>query len=125
MIRSLALPALLIMLLGFAACAPAGETRTAQRGPLTSDEIREAGLSGTALEAVQHLRPQWLRTRSGGGIRVYVDGSRVSQNTSGLAGISVQQVGRIERMSASEATTRYGTVAGGHPEGAIIVTSAR
>ena len=61
---------LLLASLGFVACAGAGTQSRSSRqlDVLTRDEIAQAGV-GTALEAVEQLRPQFLRPRGGASIR--------------------------------------------------------
>jgi threonine aldolase len=124
----LLLPLALLMgaLLVLPACAPAGETtQRSARGPLTAAEIETAGIRGTALEVVRNLRAEWLNTRTGGDIRVYVDGARFGNTAASLGSISAQNIGRMERLSANAASTRFGSGAGGHPEGAIVITTTR
>jgi hypothetical protein len=102
-----------------AACAPAGgdATRSA-RGPITAAEIADAGITTTALDAVQRVRPQWMHTRGGQQVRVYLDGNRFGNDIRSLAGIPAGNVHRIEQLSPQQATTRWG---GGHLGGAIHV----
>jgi hypothetical protein len=123
---------LLGVLLAVPACAPAGETALSARGPITFDDIQAANISGSAFEVVRSLRPEWLNLRgrtdirsleNGGaeeGIRIYLDGTRLGETAGALSSIPVQNIGRIERLNAQEATTRYGS---GHLHGAIVVTS--
>jgi len=114
--RFLILPLALAFGLSLAACAPADETQQrSQRGPLLQAEIAEAAISGSALTAVQRLRPQWL-SRAGQAV-VYIDESRAG-GTGALNTVPIQHVVRIERLNAGEATTRFGT---GHPQGAFLV----
>lgn len=93
--------------------------------------ITEAELSSrptlTARQAVEQLRPQFLRVRgtttlgnaqTGDVIWVYVDGTRMGQ-IDVLNNIGVHEVREIRYLSPSEATNRYGT---GHVQGAILVT---
>jgi hypothetical protein len=118
----------LCVLLVLPACAPTNgdAAQRSARGPVTAEEIQEAGIRGSALDALRQLRPEWLRSRTvEGQIRVYLDGSRYGNTAASLNGIPVQSVGRIERLSANAASTRFGSGSGGHPEGAIAVTTAR
>ena len=68
----------------------------------------------------------WLRSRGyqnfelAGGIDVYVDRTRMSFET--LAVIPVHELERLEYLSASDATLRFGTQ-DGNP--AIVVTTKR
>jgi hypothetical protein len=93
--------------------------------------ITEAELSSrstlTARQAIEQLRPQFLRIRgtttlgnaqTGDVIWVYVDGTRMGQ-LDVLHNIGVHEVREIRYLNPSEATNRYGT---GHVQGAILVT---
>jgi len=93
-------------------------------------EIAAAGVTN-GLEAVQRLRPAMLRGRGGTSSRdnagsdlavvVYVDGVRLGGPES-LAQITALTIKDIRFLSASDATTRFGT---GVPLGAIVVTTKR
>jgi len=102
-----------------------------QRQRKDPNVITEAELSSrptlTALQAVEQLRPQFLRIRgtttlgnaqTGDVIWVYVDGTRMGQ-VDVLHNIGVHEVREIRYLNPSEATNRYGT---GHVQGAILVT---
>lgn len=111
------------------ACAASGTSnRTGSRNLLTSEEIREveAG-SPTLAQVIQRLRPWWMRSRartiSGDEVVpiVYLDGTRFGELDT-LSSIQAQDVGEVRFMSASDATTRYGT---GHAGGVISVRSRR
>jgi hypothetical protein len=118
---------LLATLLAVSACAPTGEAGRSSSGPISATEIQSLAVSGTAYDVVATLRPQWLQTRGprGIGIRVYMDGLRIGDTSQTLQNILADNVGRIERLSAAEATARYGTSGGGHGQGAILVTTRR
>jgi len=101
------------------ACAGSG-SGSGSEGPrrgsanlITSAELQDvANLS--AYEAIQRLRPIWLRPRSGSsGPVVFVDGAQMGDPNM-LQSISAATVEEIRFRSASDATTRYGTgVTGG------------
>ncbi len=74
-----------------------------------------------AFQAIERLRPRWLQSRAGDAVQLYVDGSRRG-NVGDLQAIRVIEIEQMEYMSASDATTRYGT---GHAGGAILVSSRR
>ncbi len=82
-----------------------------------------------AYEAVQRLRPRWLQSRGAGSIgtlerdtpRVYVDGQLYGESES-LRTIDIRDIQEMRYMSASDATTRYGT---NHTAGAILVVTRR
>jgi len=87
--------------------------------------ILEKGITRSAYEAVQSLRPVWLRGRgptSYGGSqhpKVYVDGMhRRGLPKEALGKISVQRVKAIRFLGAGEATMRFGS---GHENGVILV----
>jgi hypothetical protein len=93
--------------------------------------ITEAELTSrptlTARQAIEQLRPQFLRTRgtttlgnaqTADVIWVYVDGTRMG-TLEVLNNIGVHEIREIRYLSPSEATNRYGT---GHVQGAILIT---
>ena len=130
------------VLAGAAGCASsgtstqAGEAQTTtvaspQRQRKDPNVITEAELSSrstlTARQAIEQLRPQFLRTRgtttlgnaqTSDVIWVYFDGTRMG-TVDVLNNIGVHEVREIRYLSPSEATNRYGT---GHVQGAILVT---
>ena len=101
---------------------------------LSSLKIAATGLQ-SVYEVVERLRPNMLRTRgqvgrvsgasatdpgaSSSTIKVYLNGSQVG-DISALRNIQASSVRRVEYLSASDATTRFGT---GVDAGAILVTS--
>ncbi len=96
--------------------APTGAADTISRPEIEAANVR------TAFEVVYKLRPEWLRTRarSGAGvdpIRVYLDNAHRG-SVDELRSMFVDDIGEIRHLSASDATTRYGT---GHTSGAILV----
>jgi hypothetical protein len=128
-------------LVGAAGCASSGTTQagapqttvvsSAQRQRKDPNVITEAELSSrstlTARQAVEQLRPQFLRTRgtttlgnaqTADVIWVYFDGTRMG-TVEVLNNIGVHEIREIRYLSPSEATNRYGT---GHVQGAILVT---
>lgn len=81
----------------------------------------------TARQAIEQLRPQFLRMRGtttlGNAqtqdmIWVYFDGTRMG-GVEMLNNIGVHEIREIRYLNPSEATNRYGT---GHVQGAILVT---
>ncbi len=96
---------------------------------ITEAEVLAANVNN-AYEAIQRLRPTMLRGRGSAsssdqsgsqGLVVYVDGSPLG-GVQALGNISALNVREIRYLSASDATTRFGT---GHPVGAILVTTKR
>lgn len=113
--------------LGLLACGTAqGSGPTRSSAVLTGDEIAEVAVN-TAYEAVQMTRPQWLHRRSApttGSPQpvppvVYLDGLRVG-NVEELRRIRAVVVERMQFLSPSDATNRFGT---NHTGGAILVTT--
>jgi len=113
------------LLLVAAACASGGGGGSGSSMDLiTREQIEESNYS-TALQVVQRLKPRWLRpVRGGGTFRgpppepvVLLDGVRFG-DLSSLSGINAIMVDHMEFMTATEATTLYGT---GYMGGAIRV----
>jgi outer membrane receptor protein involved in Fe transport len=106
-------------------CASSGTTR-APRNPnlITLEELEELP-AGTAYDAVQRLRPNWLRSRSAtvgrsgrGEVNlpaVFADGVYFGPIDS-LGRFGIEAIEVIEFLSARDATTQYGT---GYPGGVI------
>lgn len=112
------------------ACASSGESGGASRSRnlIAAEELMEVPHS-SVYEAVRALRPRWLQARAGASMRnpqretprVYLDGQLfggVDQLWTLLPG----EVGELRFLSASDATTRFGT---NHFAGAIVVTTRR
>lgn len=117
---------LVIAALGLQACGGTTDgSNKPRRMPnvITADELSSSSTvtPGQSLyDAIRFLRPQFLTPRGGGTSTepvVYVDNIRRGGIDS-LNNLFVSQVSEIRYMSASEATTRFGT---GHPGGAILV----
>ena len=100
--------------------------RGERRNPnvITTAELRQAeGL--TAFQAIQQMRPQWLRGRRvssvfGGLIlpKVVVDETQYRE-IADLRSMIVSAIAEIRFIGAADATTRFGT---GYPAGAILVS---
>ena len=106
-----------------AACASgggSGDSSSSSRrssGTITVEELADHS-TVSAMDAIRRLRPRWLRARGGGTPMVIFDGAR--HGVSILENIRASDVESISLMSASDATTRYGT---NFPNGAIVVNS--
>ncbi len=78
--------------------------------------------------AIQRLRPHWLRPRGQTGpvgvtvVTVFVDGSPRGE-ASDLIGMPLTDIGYVTYLSASEATFRFGTLAGSG--GSIEINTGR
>lgn len=113
--------ALLPLLAGCASGTGGGSSST---GVLTMEDLE--GWEGRSLgEAIQALRPRWLRSRGNTSIefgeetvRVILDGAVIGAADQALRQIEVDVVRDARYLDAREATTRYGTGFGG---GAIAV----
>jgi len=107
---------------GLAACAsgsggPAGPRRNANL--ITAEEMADYAFP-TVLDAIRRLRPRWLQPRAGSGSpQAILDGTRLG-GLDQLRVIDVADIVSIRFLSASDATTRYGT---GFPAGAIEVST--
>jgi hypothetical protein len=117
--------AVLLIPLWAGACAGAtGGARPDNRNVLGRAQL-EATNASTAYEAVQQLRPDFLRGRlvgSGNSVAnetpiVFVDGTRRG-DIEQLRTIPTSMILSIHLISASDATTRWGT---GYPAGVIEV----
>jgi hypothetical protein len=113
-----------VLTAGLAACTSmrGGTVAGGQQRVLTLDQIERYGASN-AYEAVRTLRPMWLQKRGmqsinfEGEIVVYYDNVRLG-GVESLRSISTSVIRRMEFMSASTATQRWGA---GHTHGAILV----
>lgn len=93
---------------------------------LMADEIAQESVT-TAYDAVRRFRPRWLQTRSSPTFEhperalpiVYLDGIRLGEPRE-LTNLRAEVISRMEYMSPSEATNRFGT---NHTGGAILVTT--
>ena len=75
-----------------------------------------------AYQAIQRLRPTWLRQRGSQLPNVYVDGARRTGGLDELASLRVSDIEEMRYLSGNDATTRFGT---GNDGGAIMVTTRR
>lgn len=105
-----------------AACASSGGgggSGGGDRNLISTEELSElAGFN--AYDAVQRLRPQWLRSRGGEVMDLpatFVDGRHFG-DISQLSAFSTADILAIRYLSASDATTLYGT---GYPGGVIEI----
>ena len=119
--------------IALAACASGGGPSVAQQNPnvISLAEI-DASAASNAYEVIQHLRPNFLRTR--GAVHgtpgaatamemvdlvVYLNENRLGGSDQ-LRQISATDIREIRYFNSSEATTKWGT---GHSAGAIQVVS--
>ena len=109
------------------AVASAGTTRPRKDPNVITGEELSSRSTLTARQAIEQLRPQFLRTRgtttlgnaqTADVIWVYFDGTRMG-TVDVLNNIGVHEIREIRYLNPSEATNRYGT---GHVQGAILIT---
>jgi hypothetical protein len=109
------------------AVASAGTTRPRKDPNVISGEELASRSTLTARQAIEQLRPQFLRTRgtttlgnaqTADVIWVYFDGTRMG-TIDVLNNIAAHEIREIRYLNPSEATNRYGT---GHVQGAILIT---
>lgn len=112
------------LVLGVAGCASSGGGSVRPEGA-TSTRIVQAELEPlgqiSPLRAIERLRPRWLRSRGGSSPVLHVDGAR-RNSLRDIETYQLSEIARIDYMSASDATTRFGT---GYDGGAILVTTRR
>ena len=129
--RRSAIPRLLVpslaLALGLTGCASAGGGGGEEGAPRgTANRIIFEELEPIqqldAYDAVRRLRPMWLRSRGGSSPQVLIDGNRQPGGMEALRSIRSSEIQEMRFMSASDATTRFGT---GFDGGAILVTTRR
>jgi outer membrane cobalamin receptor len=125
----LRLPVLALFLVLVPACATSGESDSRRSSDVITRADVEEITAQDAWDVVSRLQPRWLQSRGRVSIQsetageplVYVDGMRFGRvNT--LRQIHVDAIEEIRRISAADATTRFGT---GHAGGVIMVTTRR
>ena len=116
-----------MVVVALAACAGNGiVSLEADRNVITTPELVDSN-APHALEAVQRLRPEYLRTRGPSsllnptamGPAVFVDGLLLG-GVEVLADIPIGELARIQYFKAWDATTRFGD---GYPNGVIAVST--
>jgi hypothetical protein len=117
--------AALPLIVALSACASGGggSARPAGSNPdrIVQEELSDVG-DLNAYDAVQRLRPAWLRVRSSADPPViYVNGARYGNDLTSLRSFQARAINQMERVSPNDASTRFGT---GHTGGAILVTLA-
>lgn len=113
-----------VFLLALGGCASAGgsgEGSSRDADLITPEELADFQ-QVDAYQAVQRLRPAWLRRRGGSQPELLVDGLLVDGGVNALRNYQVSDIRQMEFMDASDATMRYGT---GFTAGAILITTGR
>jgi hypothetical protein len=117
--------ALLVLALAAAACSTVKGAAGTRPGS-SMDRITEAELDPvsqlSAFEAIERLRPRWLQSRTGFFPTVHVDGSVRNAGEEILASILCSEVEGIQYLSATDATTRFGT---DYKNGVILITTKK
>jgi hypothetical protein len=122
--RHLLIPALLVLALG--GCAGGTTTAGSPGGVRRASNRVDAAELATVSEldvhsAITRLRPAWLRAGVQGALPgVIIDGSPQTDGPEALRAFRASDVLALEYMTASDATTRFGT---GYVGGAILVTT--
>ncbi|HEX2094028.1 MAG TPA: hypothetical protein VHG28_16620 [Longimicrobiaceae bacterium] len=127
---------LLALLAGAAGCATTREsgppgTPAARRdlNVITVEEVRSVG-ARNALEAVERLRPLWLRTRPGrtaslaGLILVYMDGVRLG-GAEALRTLPAEGIASMRFLDAAAAKAQLSNTGSAAFDGAIVISSSR
>lgn len=112
-----------------AACATAGSPGASgprqDRDLLTREQIRETG-HNNALDAVQALRSNWLRTKGTDSfaaptqVQVYLDNNQLG-GVETLRGVATSQISYIRYYDGVTASGRWGL---GHGQGVIYVSTS-
>ena len=112
---------LTVVALGGCASSGGGSGDSGERTRGTQNQIIRAELEQlyqlNAYQAVERLRPNWLRRRLGRTPRVILGGT-AGQNLGILRTIRATDVQEMRFLAARDATTRFGT---GYDGGAIVV----
>lgn len=99
----------------------AGSLQPGSRDTITEEELGPiAQLS--AYEAIERLRPRWFQTRTGRFPMVHVDGTTRGSAEELLPSIPCAEVQEMRYMTASDATTRFGT---DYTDGVILITTKK
>ena len=116
------------LLMGLAGCASAGGEgvtnttgRSGDPNRITQENLVDHQ-SRDLLTAIQQVRPRWLTNRGRATTQVIVDGAARMGGIQELRSFRVPDVQVVEYLSASDATTRFGT---GFEGGAILVQTRR
>ncbi len=132
MVRVRLLPVLIAATsIGCAAASGSGGTGDRRSQVITQDEIKGSGMSGTALEVISRLRPNFLVSRGQTTLtngqevssypNVYLDGITFG-DISTLRNIDTAQIAEIRLYQAWEAQTKFGL---GNSGGVIAITTRR
>lgn len=109
--------------LGLQGCASGGSggSSAGSRNHIVQEELENLS-QFDAYQAIQRLRPAWLRSRGGSEPTIFLDGNRQGGGLNVLRSMRVADIQEMEYLRARDATTRFGTNMDG---GAILVTTKR
>jgi hypothetical protein len=118
----------LFLTVAMASCASTGTGTRSTSGALTAEDLDNLGPGVSAYEAIERLRPVWLRDRGvNSPSAAYMDDTlpRVHVDTTpydleALRSFRTSDIQTIAFMDGRDATTRYGT---GYVNGLILVTT--
>jgi hypothetical protein len=118
----------LLFTLAMAACASTGGSARSTTGMLTAEDLDNLGPGVSAYEAIERLRPVWLRDRGvNSPSAAYADDTlpKVHIDTTpydlgALRSFRTTDIQTISFMDGRDATTRFGT---GYVNGVILVTT--
>lgn len=118
----------LVFTAAMASCASTGGSSRPTSGVLTAEDLDNLGPGVSAYEAIERLRPVWLRDRGvNSPSAAYADDTlpRVHIDTTpydlaALRSFRTSDIQTISFMDGRDATTRYGT---GYVNGVILVTT--
>ncbi len=114
----------LVFAAGLAGCGGTGTAGQGTRPRSSADRIVAADIEPlsqfSAYEVIERLRPRWFQTRTRQEPMLHVDGNVRAEGLDLLHSLRAGDVEEIQYMSASDATTRFGT---GYYNGLILVTT--
>ena len=117
----------ILLTLALSSCASSGAPGSQRRNPsvIATEELRQIEAEGlSAFQAIQRMRPQWLRGRGvgsfgGGSMPMVLVEESPFGGVDDLRSMDVAEIAELRFLSAADATTRFGT---GYPAGAILVS---
>ena len=99
-----------------AACASGGGSGESgprsNRNLITGEELTQVAEVDTAFDAIQRLRPNWLRGRGGSSPKVFIDGVQMG-NAGVLRNYRVDVIRECRYIPPADASLRFGTGFGG------------
>lgn len=125
--RALIIGAVVAAFAAVSACASGSSANARGSARLITAEELQSSQAGNMFEAIQRLRPRWLRSRGqrsldalGTGILVYFNDSRLGSPEQALSSMPLDGIRRVEYLDSS-AAGRLPGAGSGHVEAAIMV----